>query len=211
MLGAGIPLLGGISIPLDGFHQVTAHPPALRVHDGQGQLTRNTPLLGGPADPFAGFLQVPHHTASQVVQGTELHLGGNIPFLGRTANPLGSLDLIPWYAVTLVIFVGQLHLSPGVSLCSFVAQFLNRIVLFRRSCRYPHPRQTQDQQPKGQQRPGPGRHRFSPHGHLSHPDCAFPVKNPRKPRFPAVRARRLPGADLSMPVNAPPVPGSLPI
>src|SRR6266446_4090779 len=88
-------LLGGLAIPLHGFHKIFLHAPAILVAVAQFVLSFGVILLSGPAIPRRrfGIIPIPGAEEAQFV------LSFGVILLGGLAKPLRCLTLAFRHAI----------------------------------------------------------------------------------------------------------------
>ena len=86
------PLLGGASVPSDGFGVVLLDPTTVRVHEAEVGLPAGVSLLGGASVPADGFGVVLLNPTTGLVPHTEAALRVGLSLLGQQAKR-GDVEL----------------------------------------------------------------------------------------------------------------------
>src|SRR5205085_1775933 len=89
-----IPLLGGFSVPLDGFTIVLLYASPVGVDQTEVELSIGRALLGRHSVPLDGFAVVLPYALPVGVDRTETELSVSVPPLGGHSVPLDGFSLV---------------------------------------------------------------------------------------------------------------------
>ena len=122
VLTAGVALLGGEAIPLQGFEVIFRHALAPGIHSPEIVLSTSMALPGSEAIPLDGFgVALPHVVAARIVAALVIHcpkivLSTSVALFSGQPKPLGGFDAVPWDAQRSGIQEAEIDLGLGVAL-----------------------------------------------------------------------------------------------